>query len=100
MSGYFANEQERTAYLTGMRELLDYLEAHPEVPTSSYQRIQLSTCGTNEEAVETVDQFADLVGVEPYRSGAHYYAKLNFGPIEFFAVAIRKPKPRKKAVAA
>lgn len=99
MSGYFANEQQRAEYLKGMRDLLDYLEAHPEVPTPTSEALQLSTYGTNEETVATVDEFADLVGVKPFRSGAHYYAELKFGPVTFFCVAIRKRAPRKKAVA-
>jgi len=100
VNAYAANKQERAEYLKGMRALLDYLEAHPEVPTPKNEDLQLSTYGTNEEAAETVDEFADLVGVKTRRDGTHYYAELKFGPIRYFAVAIRKSKPRAKAVTA
>lgn len=94
MSGYFANAQGRAEYIAGMRAFLDYLEAHPEVPTPQSEDIQLSTWGdTFAERAETVDEFAQMVGVEPDWMGegeTHWKATIEFGPVRFFAVAIKR----------
>lgn len=94
MSGYFATPQERAAYLAGMRQLLDYLEAHPEVPTPRSESLQLSTWGeTMADRMETVDEFAALVDAKPHwhtETRTHYQAVLKFGPVEYFCVAIKR----------
>jgi hypothetical protein len=96
VSGYFATERERAEYIAGMRAFLDYLETHPEVPTSRSEDIQLSTWGkTMADRMATVDEIAAMVGTEPFwchGSPTHYYAQIKFGPIKFYAVAIRRPE--------
>jgi len=104
VSGFFATEQERVAYIAGMRALIDYLETHPDVPTPSFEDIQLSTWGgTFAERAETVDEFAAQVGATPdwFGSGeTHWKATIQFGPIRYFCVAVKRPEDIAQAAAA
>lgn len=94
MSGYFATPTEREQYIAGMRAFLDYVEAHPEVPVPPSEDIQLSTWGdTFADRVQTVDEFAALVAARPQWLGegeTHWKATIEFGPIRFFCVAIKR----------
>jgi len=97
MSGYFADEAGRDAYLKGMRDLIEFLEAHPEIPVPQHEeRIQLSTYGTDAEKCATVVDVATVLETEPVWEGRHFRATRTFGPIRFFVVAIVTPPYAKK----
>jgi hypothetical protein len=81
----------RDQFIAALRDLADYLTAHPSVPAPDY-----GTCfnvfpddGTDAEQRAWVDQFAALTGTTPAESArGHYTATKEFGPIKYAAVAI------------
>ena len=82
----------RQAFITGLRDLADYLASHPAVPVPQYgTEILLSTDSTDEGGCAQVDHFARQLGVTPEddidRSG-HYGAARSFGPIGYRITAI------------
>lgn len=97
MSFYSADGPKRAATLKGLRELVDFLDAHPDVPVPTRMELQLSTYGpTMDERAASVDQFAQGVGTRPEWSdgngNAYYTATRAFGPVRFFCVAIDRTK--------
>lgn len=81
----------REEFITGLRQLADFLTVNPDVAVPPYStQIQISTNGTDDEVCRQVDAFALASGAEPKwnTSGVHYKAQLEFGPIEYYMVAI------------
>ncbi|WP_067473545.1 hypothetical protein [Actinomadura hibisca] len=82
--------EDREAICNGLRELADFLEAHPELPepTSTMIFARLDD-GTEEQERAEVDRIARILGVEIDNfPRTHYSAERSFGPIEYSAVAI------------
>lgn len=86
----YANPAERTALISGLRGLADYLESNPEVPAPIHSdMLTFPPKGEWTEMRAEIDVIAALLGVtagEPY--GEHYVASRYFGPVEYRAVAI------------
>ena len=89
---HYANTDERSRFIAGLRALAEYLESKPEVPAPWN-----GTCihvfpprGSNEEQRTEIDVIAALINAEPCEtvSGSQYAVSRYFGPIEYRAVAI------------
>lgn len=84
---------ERQARIIGTRELLDFLEAHPELPTSGFISFHIYSHETDSVQEEMqVNRFARLMGVPAGREAPnrHYEAVRRFGPdgaVKLVAVA-------------
>ena len=82
----------RQAFITGLRDLADYLARHPAVAIPPYgTEILLSAASTDDGGCAQVDRFARQLGVpvdnELAYSG-HYGAARSFGPVGYRMVAI------------
>lgn len=88
---HYANANDRSRFIAGLRALAEYLESRPDVPAP-----WAGTCvhvfpphGTNEDQRAEVDVIAARINAEPCEVLAgHYSVSRFFGPIEYRAVAI------------
>lgn len=88
---HYANANDRSWFITGLRTLAEYLESRPDVPIPWG-----GTCvhvfppsGTNEEQRAEIDVIAARINAEPNEVvSGHYSTSRFFGPIEYRAVAI------------
>ena len=89
----YADPAERGAFISGLRELADYLESNPEVPVPSYSPVYtFPPDGEWAEMRAEIDATAARLGViARLAGGGHYVATRSFGPVGYSAVAI----PRK-----
>jgi hypothetical protein len=82
----------RHAFITGLRDLADYLDRHPVVPVPRYGTvIYLSASSTEDGGCVQVDQFAQHIGASIENRLAysgHYEAARSFGPIGYRITAI------------
>jgi hypothetical protein len=86
----YANPAERTALISGLRALADYLESNPEIPTPIYSDMLTFPPHSDWPEMRTeIDAIAARLGVAAGNSyGSHYVAARYFGPVEYRAVAI------------
>ena len=82
----------RQAFITGLRDLADHLDAHPAIPVPRYgAEIILSASSTDDGGCAQVDHFARRLGATADNSIAndgHYEAVRCFGPVGYRMVAI------------
>jgi hypothetical protein len=82
----------RTRLVTSLRELADFLDAHPDVPVPAYGiTINVHAESTDNGGRDQVDAVADQLGatvLDNTPSGGHYLASRYFGPITYTVVAI------------
>lgn len=93
---------DRTAWVTGLRDLADFLAAHRDLPVPPAHHtegiLMFPDGGTDDERRAGVDQAAGVLGVRAADRGGHYRASRRFGPVEYVAVMI--PRPGQTAAAA
>ena len=82
----------RQAFVTGLRDLADYLDQHPAVPVPRYgTEIHLPAASADDGGCAQVTQFARHTGATVEnnlaRSG-HYEAACAFGPVSYRMTAI------------
>ncbi|MFI6599126.1 hypothetical protein ACIBHX_22950 [Nonomuraea sp. NPDC050536] len=82
----------RTALITGLRDLATFLEANPELPVPHGATVHhFPRRADDTELCADVDQIAAQLGTAidaeelPY---GHYGTSIRFGPVEYKAVAI------------
>lgn len=78
----------RTQVISGLRQLADFLEAHPSVPVATYgYTLHQFTDRHREDArLAQVNAIADLLGVpvtDETDRGGHLYASRTFGRITY-----------------
>jgi hypothetical protein len=82
----------RQAFITGLRDLADYLDQHPAVAIPVHgTEILLSAASADDGGCAQVDYFARQLGVPVENSLAydgHYRAARSFGPVGYRMVAI------------
>jgi hypothetical protein len=82
----------RQAFITGLRDLADYLDRHPAVAVPAYgTEIILSAASADDGGCAQVDRFARQLGVPVENSLAydgHYRAARSFGPVGYQMTAI------------
>jgi hypothetical protein len=84
---------EREEFITGLRQLADFLTVNPDVPIPGYTTtIQISANGgSDDEQRARVDRAALAMGMEPFDpfgKGEHWEAALHFGPVKYYVLAI------------
>lgn len=82
----------REGFITGLRQLADFLTVNPDVPTPRFPSpisVHFNQ-GNDRENFAAVDRAALAMGVEPGREdgSTHYEVELHFGPVTYRAVAI------------
>jgi hypothetical protein len=82
----------RQAFITGLRDLADYLDQHPAVAIPAHgTEILLSASSADDGGCAQVDYFARQLGVPVQNSLAnsgHYGAVRSFGPVGYRMTAI------------
>ena len=92
----------RQAFITGLRDLADYLARHPAVAVPAHgTEILLHAASTDDGGCAQVDRFARQLGVPVENELAyagHYRAARSFGPVGYRMIAISDardgPPPR------
>jgi hypothetical protein len=84
---------DRAAWVAGLRDLADFLAAHPDVPVPPAYHDQGITVfpggGTDDERRAGADRAAGVLGVRAAETGGgHYRAERSFGPVTFGVVVI------------
>lgn len=84
----------RSKVITGLRQLADHLEAHPDIPVNPYGwdlNIYPDRSSGDDTARAEVDRIAAELGVQVHDDtgrGGHYIATRAFGLISYAAVHI------------
>jgi hypothetical protein len=82
----------RQAYITGLRDLADYLARHPAVPVPKYGTvIHLSAASADDDGCAQVTRFARHTGAaldNRLAISGHYEAARAFGPVGYQMTAI------------
>lgn len=89
----YADFTERAALIGGLRDLADYLESNPEVPTTYGATVYAFPPNGDCAAMRAeIDAIAVRLGTtaHPAAYGEHYDVIRAFGPVEYRAVAICK----------
>jgi hypothetical protein len=88
----YANDKERSNLITGLRDLVDFLEGRQEVPAPKWTDLMVfPPAGTDSEMRQEIDGIAALIGsgIDDQVSGYdHYTTSRSFGPVQYRAVAI------------
>ncbi|MGC4769237.1 hypothetical protein ACLQ25_09680 [Micromonospora sp. DT44] len=74
----------RQRFIAGLRAAADFYEANTTMPIPLYPNLVVHAEGDDETQAEQVRVAAELLGVEPERTGrrGHFRAQRYFGPIE------------------
>ena len=94
---------DRAAWVAGLRELADFLAAHPDVPAPPAYHTQgimeFPDGDTDTDRRAGVDRAAEAMGVPAAEThGGHYKASVRFGPVAYEVVAT--PRERRAQVSA
>jgi hypothetical protein len=84
---------DRAAWVAGLRDLADFLAAHPDLPVPRVYCTDVINVfpegGTDAERRAGVDQAAGVLGVRAAETpGGHYRASRSFGPLAYALVMI------------
>jgi hypothetical protein len=89
---YYANSEERGRLIAGLRELANYLDANPVIPSPRDITVHVfPPDGSNAEMVAEIDVIAGRIGAVASTAAGqcgHYSAIRDFGPVQYRAVAI------------
>jgi hypothetical protein len=89
---FTTDPESRQAFITGLRDLADYLASHPAVPVPAYgTEIYLSAASTDDGGCAQVSHFARQLGITPPTAisySGHYEAARYFGPVSYRMIAI------------
>jgi hypothetical protein len=84
-----ATPEQRAEIITGLREVADFLDAHPELPVERYWGLSFSTwiaTGADDEAgTAMVDEAAAILGTEP-TGDTHYRVTRTFSGGVYYEV--------------
>lgn len=85
---YQGDGAHRLAYIKGLRDLADWLEANEDVPvTSGTHALQISLYGTDEQQQQDLMDVAAAFGTAPvdsFGTGTHFEVGREFGPLKYF----------------
>lgn len=88
---YYANSGERGRFIAGLRDLANYLDANPAIPSPRDITVHVfPPDGSNAEMLAEIDAIAGRIGATPNNDSprGHYCAIRDFGPVQYRAVAI------------
>ena len=87
-----ATPLDRQAFITGLRELADYLASHTAVPVPLHgTSINVYVAETENGGREMVNEMATLLGArvdDETADGGHYTTTRDFGPVGYRFVSI------------
>jgi hypothetical protein len=94
-----ATDQTRAEFTAALRELADFIDAHPDLPLPYSAKLQVHLDGTDEQDRADVDRIAGILDVQPQSSPrGHYRAERDFGcRVEYAAAAIPAQVMRRHA---
>lgn len=81
---------DRAEFTAALRELADFIDAHPDLPLPHFANIVVHPAGTDEEERAEVDRIAGIIDRQPLTSPTgHYRVERDFGGrVAYTAVAI------------
>ncbi|MFC6086797.1 hypothetical protein [Sphaerisporangium aureirubrum] len=84
---------DRAAYIAGLRDLADFLDTNPDIPTpcQDVTAYYLPDTAPDPQMRADVDKIATYLGSQIDASGlpgGHYRTQINFGPVQYRAVAV------------
>ena len=89
---YFANAEERSRPIAGLRDLADFLDDNPQVPAPRRNdMLVFPTTASDAEMFAEIDAIAECIGTtasDAHSPAGHYSAVRDFGPVQYRAVAI------------
>lgn len=89
---YYANSGERADVIAGLRDLANFLDRNPQVPTPCQtDMIVFPPFGSDAEMFAEVNVIAERIGSTASHANSpagHYSAVRDFGPVQYRAVAI------------
>lgn len=87
---YYADKDERSRLIDGLRAVAQFLQDHPNVPAPLWVDVLVfPPDSTDEEERAEIDMIATRIGTKPSESArGHYSCSISFGPVEYRAVAI------------
>jgi hypothetical protein len=88
----YANLEEHSSLIVGLRDLADFLEENPEVPAPRWADVLVfPPDGTDKEMKTEIERVAILIDgtvSDQAADNGHYTASRKFGPVQYRAVAI------------
>lgn len=88
----YADAEERSGLIAGLRGLADFLEGNPEVPAPRWADVMVfPSASTDDGMCAEIDGIAALIGagIDDQTAGhGHYTTCRSFGPVQYTAVAI------------
>ncbi|MGH3245349.1 MAG: hypothetical protein ACRDOI_03935 [Trebonia sp.] len=92
---YYANTEERGRLIAGLRDLVDFLDGNPQVPVPRRtDMLVFPPAGSDAEMFAEIDVIARRIGItatDADSPSGHYSAVIDFGPVQYRAVAIPHP---------
>ena len=87
---YYADNDERSSLIDGLRAVAQFLQDHPDVPAPRWVDVLVfPPDSTDEEERAEIDMIAARIGAETSESArGHYSCSTSFGSVEYRAVAI------------
>jgi hypothetical protein len=89
---YYANSEERSGLIAGLRELADFLDRNQQVPAPRRtDMLVFPPAGSDAEMFTEIDAIASRIGAtasDADSPAGHYSASRDFGPVQYRAVAI------------
>jgi hypothetical protein len=93
---YYADQDERSRLIDGLRAVAQFLQDHPDVPAPCWADVLVFPPeSTDEEKRAEIDVIATRIGTETTESArGHYSCSISFGSVQYRAVAIpESPRP-------
>ncbi|AOW89106.1 hypothetical protein BC342_24180 [Streptomyces olivaceus] len=89
MSNHVIRSGDRAAFLAGLRELIDFLTAHPDVVVPRHASLVLVDAPGSTARLDGVQSVAAPLGVPAEDIGRGYFgARRDFGPISYGVVGV------------
>jgi hypothetical protein len=87
---YYADQDERSRLIDGLRAVAQFLQDHPDVPAPRWvDALVFPPDGTDKEERAEIDMIARCIGTQTNVSArGHYSCSISFGSVEYRAVAI------------
>ncbi len=87
---YYASDDERNRLIGGLHALVQFLQDHPDIPAPRWADVLVfPSDGPDEQQRAEIDVIASRIGTGTGESTrGHYSCSINFGPVEYRAVAI------------
>jgi len=89
---YYANDEERTRLIAGLRDLADFLDQNPGVPAPWGTEVLVFPAEASDaEMFAEIGTIAETIGSTASDADSprgHYTSVRNFGPVQYRAVAI------------